>query len=375
MSGYNSIGMFSGAGGLDLGFELAGLQHLAAMDFDSRCVATLQKNRPNWSVDEADARDWDWRDHVDLLVAGPPCQGYSLGGHRNPDDDRNLLYREVIRIAKVAKPRVIVIENVLNLRTLRHPETGLPFPQQIASELRALSREGYEIFYDVFRMSGFGVPQTRRRFVFVAFRGSAPVGYHLPKPRGTETIRPWLYDLGQGSKIDLPNHDPSWGFRSAVHKETGKPFDASEEAVVVRFSRTASDGNPVRVFDEPFPAVDTATVWGWAQGQVAAKRVEKSRGEGAKFIRNPESTVTLWRVTASRLRAMTHREMARLQTFPDDWEFLGQSQRDVQLQIGNAVPVEFARRLGENILEALRALDEGRPFESTGDHQQVLFAS
>jgi DNA (cytosine-5)-methyltransferase 1 len=360
MTTYTSLGMFSGAGGLDLGFEIAGFAHVGAMDWERWCVDTMMKNRPGWSPVQADAREWSWDEHVDVLVAGPPCQGYSLGGNREATDDRNLLYREVIRVANSIRPRAVVIENVLNLRTMHHPEVSVPFDQAIAQELAAL---GYAVDYGVFRMDGYGVPQTRRRFVFVAMRDGFPEGWRLPEPEGREAIRSHIWDLGQGSEVDLPNHDPKWGFASSVHQETGEAFDPAEEAVVVRFSRTASDGNPIRSFDQPMPAIDSATIWGWAQGNVEAVRKPKDRtGVGARFIRNPEATVTLWRVSASKLRAMTHREFARLQTFPDDWAFVGNNKRDVHLQIGNAVPVEFARRLGESVQEALRALDDGRLF-------------
>lgn len=359
---YSTIGMFSGAGGLDLGFEQAGFNHLASMDWDPWSIATLQKNRPEWDAQEADAVDWMWGGRADVLLAGPPCQGYSLGGNRNAGDQRNQLYRQVLRVAATLKPRVVVIENVLNMRTLIHPETQRPFVEQVATDLVAL---GYDVRCGVFRMDGFGVPQTRRRWIFVAFRGSAPEGYQLPEPYGSESIRPWLIELGSSERSDLPNHKPEWGFKSNVHVETGEPFDPTDQPVVVRFSRTASDGNPVRSFDQPFPAVDTATIWGWAQGNLVAKRVKKDRSDGAKFIRSKDSDLTLWRITASRLRAMTHREYARLQTFPDTWEFVGNNKRDIQLQIGNAVPVEFARRLGANILEALDALDHRRPVRKT----------
>ena len=139
------------------------------------------------------------------------------------------------------------------------------------------------------------------------------------------------------------------------------------------FSRTASDGNPVRSFDRPFPAVDTATVWGWAQGNVQAVRVKKDRGKGAKFVRNRDAKVKLWRISASRLRSMTHREMARLQTFPDDWGFEGESLRDVQIQVGNAVPVRFAKRLGENVHRALDCLASGNDFYDESAAEPSLF--
>jgi DNA (cytosine-5)-methyltransferase 1 len=126
--------------------------------------------------------------------------------------------------------------------------------------------------------------------------------------------------------------------------------------VPVRISRTASDGHPVRSYDRPFPAIDTATVWGFAQGRVSAERVVKDRTREL-FIRNPNATAKLWRITAQRMRTFTTREYARLQTFPDNWAFMGNTKRDVQLQIGNAVPVHFAKRIAMAVRRALEAQD------------------
>jgi DNA (cytosine-5)-methyltransferase 1 len=354
------LGLFSGAGGLDLGFEKAGFKHLGAMDVEPWCVRTMKHNRPGWSVTEADVRDYTpaVSDEVDVLLAGFPCQGFSLGGSRKADDVRNTLFREVVRIANLVEPRVVVIENVLNLRTMRTPWSDKPFAEEIADAFRAI---GYHVAYDVFRVSGFGVPQTRRRFIFLATRDPLPVGFAFPSPGEETTIRRFLFDLGQGYTGPLPNHNPEWGFKSQVHMETGHSFDPSEPVLPVRFSRTASDGCPVRGFDAPFPAVDTATIWGWAQGNVTAERVHKDRTV-SKFIRNPNADVTLWRIRASRLRTFTAREYARLQTFPDDWVFLGNNKRDVQLQIGNAVPVEFGAAVGRHVAKILAAQKKGSSF-------------
>lgn len=358
---YSVLSLFSGAGGLDIGFEAAGFNHVEVVDLNPWCIATLQKNRPGWNPLLMDVAKYQpvGIEHPDVLLAGVPCQGFSLGGNRDEEDVRNTLYKHVVRVAKIVQPRVVLIENVLNLRTMKSPRTGRPFADEICT---ALENIGYEVHYDIFKMCHFGVPQTRRRFVFVGFLGGAPTGYHLPQPAGLTTIREFLYDLAQGTVTDLPNHEPCWGFRSAVHVETGEKVTVAEQVVPVRFSRTASDGHPVRSFDAPFPAVDTATIWGWAQGNVQARRFHKDRSR-EKFIRNPNATLTLWRVSACRLRSFTHREYARLQTFPDDWEFVGGNQRDVHLQVGNAVPVEFARRLGDNLDSALRALDTGTTFD------------
>lgn len=359
-SNYSVLSLFTGAGGLDLGFELEGFKLIEGIDIDPWCIKTLQENRPHWNVISGDVCSYNppIKQQPDVLLAGVPCQGFSLGGNRNNYDTRNLLYKEVIRIAKICHPRVIVIENVLNLRTMKTPDTGRPFAEQISADLEQL---GYEVLSDIFKVCYYGVPQTRRRFVFVAFLGGRPSRYFLPRPDSETTIREFLYDLGQSRVTNLPNHQPEWGFKSAVHIETGQPFVSGEEIVPVRLSRTASDGNPIRSFDAPFPAIDTATIWGWAQGNVVAARHHKDRLNG-KFVRNPEADVTLWRVSASRLRSFTHREYARLQTFPDDWVFIGGNKRDIHLQIGNAVPVRFAQQIARNIRIALESLDQNLPF-------------
>jgi DNA (cytosine-5)-methyltransferase 1 len=379
---HSVVGLCSGAGGLDLGFEQAGFHHKHAIDLNPWAIATLQQNRPQWSVTQTDLKDFELSqtDAPDVLLAGVPCQGFSLGGNRQNHDPRNQLYKQVLRITAQSKPRVVVIENVLNLRTMRSPDTDKPFAVQIADDLKQC---GYQVFYGIFKMCHYGVPQTRRRFVFVAFYGAAPLGYTLPQPDDHITpIRSFLFDLAHETNCPprttnspdhtLPNHDPQWGFKSAVHLATGKSFAEGDHVFPVRFSRTASDGNPLRSYDEPFPAIDTATVWGWAQGHVKAERREKDRQTG-KHVRNPQARIKLWRISASRLRSFTHREYARLQTFPDDWVFCGGNKRDVHMQIGNAVPVEFARRLGENISQALVCLDQGNAIpEGSGSYQLSL---
>jgi len=357
---YSFLSLFTGAGGLDLGFETQGFRLLEAVEINPWCVKTLKQNRPQWKVSPRDIHQYEPNvsESPDVLLAGFPCQGFSLGGKRDESDGRNLLYQQVLRIANITRPKVVVMENVLNLGRMKFPGTNQPFAAKIATELEQL---GYTVIYDIFKVCYYGTPQTRRRFVFIAFQDKPPLGYHLPPPSSSTVIKPFIYQLGQDTSISLFNHNPMWGFHSRVHVETGEPFSESEEAVPVRLSRTASDGCPIRSFNSPFPAVDTATVWGWAQGNVRAQRVVKDRSK-EKFVRNPNSQVKLWRIAASRLRSFTHREYARLQTFPDDWVFCGASKRDIQLQIGNAVPVSFAECLARNVRLALEAMEKGRDF-------------
>jgi len=370
-NGYTFLGLFSGAGGLDLGFELAGFEHTGSNEILSYAVETLHENRPEWHVAHEDVRGYvpPFKKGLDVLLAGFPCQGFSLGGKRDEADERNTLYKEVIRIAGIMQPRMIVMENVLNLRTMKHPVSGRSFAEQIAIELRSI---GYKTKYDFFRVSEHGVPQTRRRFIFIATKESDPDMFKSPLPEANTSIRSFIHELGQDTGIELPNHQAEWGFKSHVHRETAARFNKREEAIPVRFSRTASDGNPIRSFDEPFPAIDTATVWGWAQGNVVAERTVKDRSN-AKFVRSPNSKAKLWRVEASRLRAFTAREYARIQTFPDDWVFSGSSKRELQIQIGNAVPVEFARRIAVQVRETFEILDGKREEQVEVGAQIALF--
>ena len=153
---YTFLSLFSGAGGLDLGFEKAGFLHTESSDILEIAVNTLRRNRSEWTVFQQDVRGYSpkvGRD-IDVLLAGFPCQGFSLGGKREANDARNYLYRHVIRITENIKPRILVMENVLNLRTMRHPETGKPFAEQISSELANI---GYTTIFKSFRVAEYGV--------------------------------------------------------------------------------------------------------------------------------------------------------------------------------------------------------------------------
>lgn len=359
-NGYTFLSLFSGGGGLDLGFDLAGFVHTQSSDILSYAVDTLKLNRPDWDILNCDVREYtpDFRKDLDVLLAGFPCQGFSLGGNRDINDPRNSLYKEVIRIAYLMQPRVIVMENVLNLRTMFHPMTKKPIAVQIADELNEI---GYKTRFQFFRVSEYGVPQTRRRFIFIAYKDDRLDNFAFPVPQKDANIRNFIFDLAQDTSIHLPNHNPVWGFKSLVHTETHEEFDDQSLVVPVRLSRTASEGNPIRTFDMPFPAIDTATVWGWAQGNVQAIRIDKVRdADNALFIRNPDSKAKLWRISASRIRPFTAREYARLQTFPDDWQFAGKNKRELQLQIGNAVPVIFAKKIAISVRNALEVVDGKR---------------
>jgi DNA (cytosine-5)-methyltransferase 1 len=358
---------FCGAGGLDIGFDSAGYKHVFSNDIDIASTKTIIKNRPEWDVKSCDIKEVSAISiKSDVLCAGFPCQGFSLGGHREITDPRNELYNEAIRVTKESKPRVVVFENVLNLRKMTF-DNRVSAAETIANALESI---GYEVFYDSFRVSFFGAPQTRRRFIFIAFRDGAPKNYHLPLPDDVETtIESHLRDLAFDSILSKPkitnlsNNAYSWGFNSRVHLSKYKnPFECNAQTIVpLRLSRTASDGNPVRSFDKPFQALDTGTIWGWGAGNVEAERVSIDR-INSKNTRNRKSTQPLWRINSDCIRRFSNRELARVQTFPDAWEFIAIKSNDIQKQIGNAVPVNFSIRIAENVKKALIVMNEGGTF-------------
>jgi DNA (cytosine-5)-methyltransferase 1 len=361
MNNITFTGLFSGGGGLDLGFEMAGFQHLYSSDIDDWSVKTLRFNRPDWEITQGDIYDLSAQDlpDADVILAGFPCQGFSLGGNRHEDDKRNFLFQEVVRMVKDKKPRYVILENVLNLRTMKEPTTGKTFVELIS---RGFEEIGYHVKHHIFRMSEYGVPQTRRRFIFIASKDEFPLDFSWPLPQPDTLASEYLADIAVNPSIILPNHEPQWGFASRVHCQTGEYFDPIEKPVPCRFSRTGSDGHPIRSLASPFPAIDTATIWGWAQGNVVAERKSKNRETGL-YVRNANTDLKLWRISASRLRCFTDREYARLQTFPDSWVFQGTNKRHIHQQIGNAVPVQFAHRIGQFILEIYESQRSGKPMK------------
>lgn len=160
------LSLFSGAGGLDIGFERAGFEIVGAVENAQHAVATLLTNRPHWPVLAQDVRRYEPSEALaDVLIAGPPCQGYSTGGLRIPSAAQNVLYLEVLRIASVVQPRVLLIENVPGIRSMRAPGRKHTFEQKICRALRGL---GYRVRTVLLDLSLYGVPQKRRRVFFLA---------------------------------------------------------------------------------------------------------------------------------------------------------------------------------------------------------------
>ena len=183
MSGLNVIDLFCGCGGLSKGFENAGFEVIIGIDNDSVALETFEKNHKNSVKFNADLSKKETFDeikkiidskNVDIIVGGPPCQGFSLTGSRNFDDERNKLYLAVIEVVKTFSPKAFVIENVPGMATLYNGE--------IKDEIiKRFTKLGYNVNSTILRAADYGVPQMRKRLVFVGIKKGLGM-FEFPSP-------------------------------------------------------------------------------------------------------------------------------------------------------------------------------------------------
>jgi DNA (cytosine-5)-methyltransferase 1 len=317
---YEVIELFAGAGGLALGMERAGLKANLLVEIDKDCVATLKANRPDWNVHAGDIRDFDFRGmEADVVTGGFPCQSFSYAGKRlGFQDTRGTLFFEFARAVKEVKPKLFLAENV---SALENHDKGMT----LRTMLSILREFGYDVSYKVVNAMEYGVPQKRKRILIV---GTMPgVRFEFPKETGhIVKLREALakvpqsggYEFTERRKFILSHVPPggSWvDLPVELQKEyMGKSF----------YSGGGRRGMARRIsWDEPSLTLTTSP------HQKQTDRI------------HPEET-----------RPFTVREYARIQTFPDDWQFCGGLSSQYR-QIGNAVPVKLAEAIGKQIVDAL----------------------
>ena len=313
------VSLFTGAGGLDLGFEAAGCETIVTVDNDYEACKTLRHNRPEWGVFEGDIRDYEpTEQNVDIVIGGPPCQGFSSAGKGNPDDPRNFLWKEYMRVVETLQPRAIVLENV---SALTHKKNG----DHLTGIMAALEAQGYNFTYGVLNAADFGVPQARRRLVVIGLREGVPT---MPEP--THVGR--HVSVGEAIAELDGEFDANWNHIPPRHAEH----------VAERWARLEpgeSDPNYRRARLDPSKPSTTIR----AGGGYGPK------GDHLAGFHPP--------IHPYQPRQLTVREAARLQSFPDDWILMG-SKTAQGRQIGNAVPVKLAEAIGNHVVALLREIDE-----------------
>lgn len=344
---------------MDFAAEAAGAEVVFSNDIDHDSCETLRKYFPNTEVFEGDVADLSGFPNADMVIGGYPCQSFSLGGRRNPEaDPRTKLYLHFVRAIEKVKPRFFVAENVSGLKGLKN---GLFFKEQLAE----FERQGYRVSTMLLNAQDFGVPQIRKRLLIVGVRNDLGQIFSFPDPtHGHPTKkRPDLVPFAShGEAIrDLPlwptgefyerPHDPkghmSWYFMSRNRK---KGWDEPAFTVVANWRHiTLHPGSSVMKLT-------------WSNLADGFKQRWDFSGEYEHLEADPTRPVL------STPRRLSWRECARIQSFPHDFEPVGDVQSKFQ-QIGNAVPPKLGEAVFKHLISGKGLHDVGTHVYSTADDQ------
>lgn len=344
---YKAISLFAGAGGCSLGFLRYGVDILAAYDVCKEATDTYNYNFEGNKGHIEDLSTCDFRNlrhnlklhrgELDLIIGGPPCQGFTTAGRRSDSDSRNLLLANYVNALQEFHPRWFMMENVEGILTTTNGNF-------IVDCIQGMISQGYTIYLKKVYMQEYGIPQRRKRVIIVGNREGK--SFEFPKPisvasgriyrNGTETLREAIADI---EEIDIPeiNHirktDKGIQYERicALHEgQTMKdlPKELQHKSFAKRAARRVCDGMPSEkrggsptglkrlVYDEPSLTITGSAI--------------------SEFIHPKQN------------RMLTVRECARIQTFPDGFHFCGSDSQQIQ-QIGNAIPPLFANQMAEQI--------------------------
>ena len=324
---YNIASFFSGAGGLDTGFHNAGFEIIWANEFDKKVTPTLRHNFPRTIVDDRslfDVLPSDVPDGIIGIVGGPPCQSWSVAGSgKGLGDERGQVFLEYIQMIKDKKPLFFLAENVAGMLSSRHKES-LDF---IIKEFNNL---GYHFTYKLLNVKDYGVPQDRKRVIFVGYDRRIGKEFAFPEPipeSERKVLRDAIWDLKSTAMPALPKN-----------KTNGDKLKIkNHEYMIGGFSTIFMSRNRVRSWGEPSFTIQ-------AGGRHApihpiAPKMVKVETNKQEFVHGKEHLY----------RRVSVREAARIQTFPDNFEFIYTDVADGYKMIGNAVPVKFAEVLAQKI--------------------------
>lgn len=347
------IDLFAGVGGLSLGFEMAGFEVALANEFDPSIAEAYKKNRPGTKMIVEDITKLPvdetfgpYEGKVTAVIGGPPCQGFSQKGSRKSiNDPRNFLFRYYFEVVKRVKPKYFAIENVPNLLTTE----GGYFKDEI---VELFSGIGYVVSCGVLCAADFGVPQDRHRTCILGKLGATePVS--LPKPNGTHTT---VWDaISDLSYLESGEGAEEQGYRNAPQSNYQRMLRAGSDElcnhIATRHSKTTLErlemiapecGKEMLPEEHHTKSIYSGT---WC-------RMKK---DGiAKTITTRYDTPSSGEFTHPYLnRAITTREAARIQSFPDTFRFYGSKSSQMK-QVGNAVPPLLGKAIAERILDDMK---------------------
>lgn len=380
-----SIELFAGAGGLGIGLAQAGFEPVEVVEFNRWCCDTLRENHntlssgaDSWRIIEGDIRNVDFDNlegKIDLVSGGPPCQPFSLGGKHRAYDDKRDMFPHAVRAVREVRPKAFIFENVKGLtRTafrnyfqyislqMEHPEVVEREDETWTDHLARLEqhhtsgrREGlnYQVVVQLLNAADYGVPQRRDRVMFVGFRDDVGARWSFPQPDFSQEALVWDQAFGDyWDRHRVPRRD--------------RFFETRAERMRMRLSREERPSTkPWRTVRDAFKGLADPRK---ATGQVANHTFQNGAriypGHTGSFIDEPSKALkagvhgvpggeNMVRFADGSVRYFTVRESARLQTFPDTYRFHG-AWSECMRQLGNAVPVGLARRVGESVYAQLQ---------------------
>jgi DNA (cytosine-5)-methyltransferase 1 len=378
-----AIELFSGAGGLALGTARAGFEHVLLVERDHDACDTLRANLPTWPIEERDTRSIDFRpyeDKIQLLAAGAPCQPFSLGGkHRAHADERDM-FPEVFRVVRATRPEVVVIENVKGLLRTGFREYFDYILRQLASPMMVRGDEtwrqhkrrlplahadhdlGYEVRYQLVNCADYGVPQTRQRVFFVAFRSDLGTTWRpLPATHSQLALARAKWVTGEYWRShEMRAPSLPCGYRAPI---------AADEFPFTKPWRTVRDA--LRGLPKPLPGREYPGILNHV-GNPGARSYEGHTGSPydlpAKTLKAGDHGCpggeNMLRLDNGRVRYFTVREAARIQTFDDTYRFLG-AWSECLRQLGNAVPIEMGRLIVEAAWRLRVSAESAAPVTAT----------
>lgn len=359
-----TIDLFAGCGGFSCGFERAGFEITTAVEYDKIIAASYARNHVNTKVLPDDIRNVD-NDRIfapecaEVIIGGPPCQGFSMAGARIRkngflDDPRNYLFKHYFNIVKIIRPKVFVIENVKGIQTLNNGEIFKEIIR-LFSDPNNFDGDPYRIRFKLMKAKEFGIPQARERMVVIGARKEFDFDLLLQHaktkvaqqfPSFFEPVSVWqaISNLPAptetGAVEGLTSQNAYQEFLSFNGKTYNHTSSHHSETAIARMAHIGIDEN-FTVLEEQINSVHSGS-YGRLNPQGLAQTITTrfDTPSGGRFIHPYEN------------RTITPREAARIQSFPDSFEFCG-NKTAVCRQIGNAVPPKLAYVIANMIQDLL----------------------
>lgn len=332
----NVISLFSGCGGLDLGFKKAGFNIPVANEFDKTIYETFKINHPQTYLIEGDIRNIKKEDivpylngEIDGVIGGPPCQSWSeAGALRGIEDERGKLFFEYIRILKEFKPKFFLAENVSGMLSVRHRKA-------VQNIVNMFEEIGYDVTMTLVNAKDYGVAEERKRVFFIGFLKDLNIQFKFPEGSTKDDekklkLKDVILDLKDTA---IP----------ACEKNKHNPFSVNNnEYYTGSYSSIFMSRNRVKSWSEQAYTVQASGRQ--CQLHPQAPKMEKNGKDSFRFVEGKEHLY----------RRMTIREVARIQGFPDDFKFIYKDVDTAYKMIGNAVPINLAYEVALSIKGVLK---------------------